>query len=65
MTPHGVFPAKFHGECIACGHHISPGEEILRGQIDNVKGWVHVECPAATTDKPTRFQGTTSEEMGF
>jgi len=53
------FEAKFPGECAECWGRIEVGDLIEHAIGD---GYRHVKCPEA---RPTRFQGTTLDEMGF
>jgi hypothetical protein len=57
-----AIPAKFRGVCGECDQTIDLDEMIeqRRPSLD----WVHVSCPDVEP-KPTKFQGTTLEEMGF
>ena len=54
--------ARFQGWCDDCDQRIEIGELIHTGGSGK---FVHVECPDAAAEKPTKFQGTTLEEMGF
>lgn len=62
-----IFEARFPGRC-AQGDYIEPGESIRYGEQNTVE---HVECPdptavaAAKTDRPSRFEGTSIDEMGY
>lgn len=56
------FLAKYAGRC-AAGDSIEPGDELE--YVDDVL--VHVGCKPRedTDDKPSKFQGTSLEEMGY
>lgn len=56
------FPAQFAGHCPECGERIEIGDLLIRAPED---GYQHAVCPEATPEKPTKFQGTTLESMGF
>jgi hypothetical protein len=56
------FPAKYAGQCVECGCRIQVDDEIERGTEG---GYVHVTCPEDIPTKPTKFQGTDLESMGF
>lgn len=56
------FTAQFRGRCSECGQEIEVGDRI--GGISG-EGYKHVTCPDEVQPRPTKFQGTTSEEMGF
>lgn len=45
------FQARYHGECAACGWHVSPGQEVEYDAEDNI---VHVFCPEK---EPLRAMG--------
>jgi len=55
------FEAKYGGICVNCDERIIPGEMIRPALGD---GFVHDRCPDAEP-KPTKFQGTTLEDMGY
>lgn len=56
--------ALYRGCCIRCGEWFEPGTMIERDP-DRAGPWRHVKCPELEDEKPTKFQGTTLEEMGF
>jgi hypothetical protein len=58
-----MIDAKFEGTCSECDKKINIGDAIERA--DDMVGWRHVTCPVDTTEKPTKFQGTTLEDMGY
>lgn len=63
MSDHGDgFVAQFRGRCVECDQVIEVGERI--GAITG-GGYAHVVCPDEPDERPTRFQGTTLDEMGF
>jgi hypothetical protein len=53
--------AEYAGWCLECEEAIEPGEQIRTDDGE----WVHVKCPPAPSKKPTKFQGTSLEAMGF
>lgn len=57
-----TFTAKYGGLCQSCPEPIRPGDEI-RGAVGD--GFVHAECPEDVEPKPTKFQGTSLEDMGY
>lgn len=60
--------ARYVGTCAAnCSSPIYIGDSILATDDER---WAHVECmedveSVAREEKPTRFQGTSLDEMGF
>lgn len=65
MTPRRLtrgFAARFQGWCDDCDQRIEVDEQITGAGTGK---FVHVDCPETAPEKPTRFQGTTLEEMGF
>lgn len=63
-----IFLARYDGRCVECPAPIKAGEEIMRAAEPGT--YVHVECPAPrylsnAYDKPTRFEGTSTEDMGY
>lgn len=58
---HPGFPATYPGYCRECLERIEVGSLIQSER----EGYRHVVCPEAVPEKPTRFQGTSLEEMGF
>lgn len=59
------FTAQFHGVCVECEDRIEPGQIIRRKSTQPVK-YAHEQCPDDLTAlPPTKFQGTTLDEMGF
>lgn len=58
----GGFPAQFQSRCSDCGESIEVDDLIIHA-LDG--GYRHAVCPEAAPEKPTRFKGTTFEEMGF
>lgn len=57
------WPAQYGGaECPECYERIKVGELIDHAIGD---GYRHVKCPEVEPEKPTKFQGTSLEEMGF
>lgn len=58
----GGFVAQFRGRCVECDQAIEIGDEI--GAITG-QGYQHIHCPDAPDERPTKYQGTTLEEMGF
>lgn len=54
--------AKFRGTCPECDEPIDIDEMIEQRQPS--LDWVHVTCEV-TEEKPTRFQGTSLEDMGY
>lgn len=60
----GVFIAKYKGTCAAeCGEPILPGEAVK--YVGTVL--IHNACDQAlpAQAKPTKFQGTSLEQMGY
>jgi hypothetical protein len=59
-----AFDALYRGCCIRCGEWFEAGTPIERDP--DRCDWRHAPtCPELEDDKPTRFQGTTLDEMGF
>jgi hypothetical protein len=56
------FLAKYSGQCSDCGEPIEVGEEI---QPTGPNRYEHVSCPENIEQKPSQFEGTTTEEMGY
>lgn len=66
------FEAQYPGECTECEHTIEVGDRIVGAPG---VGYQHVECADLVDDeespasepreKPTRFQGSSLDEMGF
>lgn len=56
------FEAKYPGECWACGEPIEPGQLIESTPVCNYQ---HVKCPNQPTERPTKFQGSSLEAMGY
>jgi hypothetical protein len=56
------FVARFRGRCTECEQVIEVGD-LAGGNAD--RGYRHVTCPDAPDERPTQFQGTTLDEMGF
>lgn len=56
------FPARFQSRCSECGESIEVDDRIVY-VIDG--GYRHAVCPEIMPEKPTKFQGTTLEDMGF
>jgi len=56
------FEAQYRGECDACDEPINVGDLIRRNDLGC---YVHAECPEATPEKPTKFQGTSVADMGY
>lgn len=58
------FPARWHSWCPECHQEIEVGNEI---ESRDEGGYRHVVCPESqrAEDKPTKFQGTTLEDMGY
>jgi hypothetical protein len=56
--------AKYPGECVVCPDPIEVGQEIMRADAG---GYVHVICPhpPAVSERPGKFDGTSSDEMGY
>jgi hypothetical protein len=60
------FPARYPGVCTECDEPIKVGDQIItRGNGGNLPDYRHAICPEAVPEKPTRFQGTTLEDMGL
>jgi hypothetical protein len=61
-----MFEAQFTGgECHGCGGLIKEGQMIeMSDFFGQGRGWQHVDCPD-TEPKPTKFTGTTLEDMGY
>jgi hypothetical protein len=57
-----TWPAMFPGRCAECDEPFHAGVQITNKPG---VGYCHVDCPEVAPEKPTRFQGTTLEEMGF
>jgi hypothetical protein len=55
--------ARYPGVCSECDTRFLPGEPITGAQYG--KGYQHAACPEDLPEKPTRFVGSTDEEMGF
>lgn len=53
------FPANYRSKCNECGGDIARGEDI--GKSD--EGYAHKKCLEEA--KPSQFEGTTLEEMGY
>jgi hypothetical protein len=63
-----MFPAKYRGVCIRCDEPFDVDQmiESPRSPEWPATGYYHAPtCPAAAEPKPTRFQGTTLEDMGY
>lgn len=57
-----TFVARYPGKCSNCFRPIEAGQEVA--YVDDEL--VHVQvCEAATEAKPTKFQGTSLDEMGY
>jgi hypothetical protein len=61
-----AFPAQYPGRCAECGQPFEAGTPI-RATHHNVRAYEHAVCPPEVDDTPapTKFEGTTDEEMGF
>lgn len=60
------FEAKYPGVCGAeCGDGIAPGDQVLYVGTVLVHEWCSHSAPAGQKDKPTKFEGTTLEDMGY
>lgn len=59
-----AFEAQYPGPCSDCPYPIKVGEMIVMAwsEEDDHAYWKHQKCPV---EKPTKFQGITSEDMGF
>lgn len=57
------FPARYPGLCGECDGPFDFDDPIRRTSPGRGQ-YAHERCPDPE-DKPTRFQGTTLEEMGF
>jgi hypothetical protein len=60
--------ARYPGVCSKCDEKIEVGQLIWsRPKSNNTDAleWEHHECPETVAPKPTRFQGTTLEDMGL
>jgi hypothetical protein len=55
--------ARYPGVCQECEGRFLPGEAITSAEYG--RGYQHAECPEVAVEKPTRFVGSTDEEMGF
>ena len=54
--------ALFPGVCTECDERISVGDMIFRTE----DGYAHEECDRPKlTRRPTRFEGTSTETMGY
>lgn len=60
-----MIDAEFEGVCGACEKKIHVGDSIEPEPGRRPKQWRHVTCPVATENKPTSFQGTTLDDMGY
>lgn len=60
-----AFIAQYPGTCWACDESIEIGQQIESANGDAHEGYQHVVCPEAKEPKPTKFQGTSLDEMGF
>lgn len=60
--PRGVIAAKFESWCDECDCRIEQGQEIVKGDTGR---WIHVECPEVVLDRPSRFEGTSLDQMGY
>lgn len=62
-----AFEAKYKGVCLAeCGDPILPGERIMYVGTVTVHEACAQDAPVAGADeKPTKFQGTSLDEMGY
>lgn len=60
--PRGVIAAKFESWCDECDCRIEQGQEIIK---DGPGHWIHVECPDDIPDRPSKFEGTSLDDMGY
>lgn len=58
------FPATLRGWCDECDYRIEIDEMITGADYGHGR-YRHVNCPEVASEKPTRFVGSTDEEMGF
>lgn len=58
-----VLMARYPGVCTECGIRFFEGDPISGAKYG--KGYQHAVCPEEIELKPTRFVGSTDEEMGF
>jgi hypothetical protein len=58
----GGFPAQYSGHCPECGERIEIGDMLIRTPNDS---YSHAACPDVSDEKPTKFKGSSDEEMGF
>lgn len=59
------FEARYRGECDECGQPIEVGDRI---RPTGERTYAHVQCPddqAVSTRRPTPFQGTSTDQMGY
>jgi len=59
-----TFEAQYASPCEECPFPIKIGDPIVLTYNDSTDEtyWKHQECPK---EKPAKFEGTTSEQMGF
>lgn len=58
------FQARYRGLCCECGEPFEVDTPINSSR-NNPGRYQHEICPEDEPEKPTRFVGTTLEEMGF
>lgn len=59
------FLAVYDGYCHLCMGKIREGQMIESTEYNGMKKYQHCLCPEPEEPKPTRFQGSSDEEMGF
>jgi len=59
-----TFEAQYAGPCEECTFPIKIGDPIVLTYNDSTDEtyWKHQECPK---EKPTKFEGTSLEDMGY
>jgi hypothetical protein len=62
VKPGHVWRALFPGTCAECGE---PFQADTRITSKPGIGYAHAACPDDQPAKPTKFEGSTLEEMGF
>jgi hypothetical protein len=60
-----AFEARFPGRDPACGERIEVGDRVMYVGTVLVHEACAADAPAGQSDKPTKFEGTTLEDMGY